>query len=759
MALISGTKLGPYEIQSLLGAGGMGEVYRAHDSLLGRDVALKVLPKEFVCDPDRLARFRREAQLLASLNHPNIATIHGLEDSGGSYCLVMELVPGQTLAERLATGALPVEEVLRICGQIAEALEAAHQKGITHRDIKPANIKVTPEGRVKVLDFGLAKAAPESQAEAGADARTLTAMTQAGVVLGTPAYMSPEQVRGELVDQRADIWAFGCVLYELLVGQQPFRGASFAEITACVLKTEPGWQALPARTPAKARDLLRHCLQKDPCKRLSDIADARRDIRSIEEVLRIPAAERPAEADRAIGSLAVLPFANASGDPQMEYLSDGLTESIILTLSQLPQLRVMSRSAVFRYKGRSDEAQDAGQTLGVGAVLTGKVLQRGETLLVSVELVDVENGWQRWGAQYRRKVEDIFAMEQDIAKEICEKLRLKLATGRQNLLARRYTENVAAYHLYLKGRFYWAKRTAEALHKGIQYFHQAIELDPTYALAYAGLAEGYVPLAIYCHLAPKDACPKAKAAARMALEIDPELSEARTVLGSTKDCYDWDLEGAEKDLRAAIELDPKYPRARQALAEHFTMTCRFAEAAAEAKRALELDPLALSLNAFMAMTYYFGRQYDEAIDQGCRTVEMDPSFFPGYFYLGLAYQLKGQFAEAAAALQQARVLSNNSTLMVACLGGVFAGWGREEEARNILRELEEMGRRKYVSQVFVAAIFAGLGEKDQALTCLEKAYADRCTWLLRCLVADGRLDSLRGEARFQDLIRRMAISQ
>jgi len=756
MALAPGTKLGPYEIVSPLGAGGMGEVYRAHDSRLGRDVAIKVLPREFVVDPDRLARFRGEARLLASLNHPNIATIHGLEDSGGSIRLVMELVLGQTLGERLGTGALPVEEALRICGQIAEALGAAHQRGITHRDIKPANIKVTPEGRVKVLDFGLAKAAPESQAEARAGAPTLTAMTQAGVILGTPAYMSPEQVRGELVDQRADIWAFGCVLYELLVGQQPFRGASVAEIIACVLKTEPGWQALPARTPAKARDLLRHCLQKEPSRRLSDIADARKDI---EEALRVPAAGRPADADRAIGSLAVLPFANASGDPQMEYLSDGLTESIILSLSQLPQLRVMSRSAVFRYKGRSDEAQDAGQTLGVETVLTGKVLQRGETLLVSVELVDVENGWQRWGAQYRRKVEDIFAMEQDIAKQICEKLRLKLATGKQNLLARSYTENVEAYHLYLKGRFYWGKRTEEALYKGIQYFQQAIELDPTYALAYAGLAEGYVPLAVYCHLAPRDACPKAKAAARMALEIDPELSEARTVLGEIRNCYDWDLEGAEKDLRAAIELDPKYPRARQALAENFTMTCRFVEAVAEARRALELDPLALSLNAFMAMTYYFGRQYDEAIEHGRGTVEMDPNFFPGYFYLGMAYQLKGKFPEAVSALQQARVLSNNSTLMMACLGGVFAGWGREGEARNILCELEDMGRRKYVSQVFVAAIFAGLGEKDQALTCLEKAYADRCTWLVRCLMADGRLDSLRGETRLQNLIRRMGVSR
>jgi serine/threonine protein kinase len=475
MPLTLGNRLGPYEILAPIGAGGMGEVYRARDTKLGRDVALKVLPEAFARDADRVARFEREAKVLASLNHPNIATIHGLEESGGSYYLVMELVPGQTLAERLAAGALPVEEVLRICIQITDALGAAHQKGIRHRDVKPANIKVTPEGWVKVLDFGLAKAANESQAEGDADAETLTEVTRPGVILGTPSYMSPEQVRGESIDRRVDIWAFGCVLFELLMGKRPFRGASVAEIIACVLKTEPEWQALPTRTPAKVRDLLRRCLQKDRDRRLSDIADARKDI---EEALLVPATGTPSEPDRVIGSLAVLPFANASSDPQMEYLSDGLTESIIFSLSHLPQLRVMSRSAVFKYKGRTEEAQVVGQALGVGAVLTGKVLQRGETLLVSAELVDVENGWQLWGAQYRRKVEDIFAMEEDIAKEISEKLRLKLAPEKQNLLARRYTDNVEAYHLYLKGRFYWAKRTEEGLYKGHSVFPPSHRIGP-----------------------------------------------------------------------------------------------------------------------------------------------------------------------------------------------------------------------------------------------------------------------------------------
>jgi serine/threonine protein kinase/Flp pilus assembly protein TadD len=752
-AVAAGTQLGQYRIEAPLGKGGMGEVYRAKDTKLGREVAIKVLPREFAYDPDRLARFCREAQVLASLNHPNIAAIYGLEDRA----LVMELVPGQTLAERLAVGAFPVEEALRICSQIAEALGVAHQKGITHRDIKPANIKVTPEGRVKILDFGLAKVAPESQFEARGDEEpTLTAMTHAGVLLGTPAYMSPEQTRGEHVDKHGDIWAFGCVLYELLVGRRPFPGRSTADIIASVLKTEPDWLALPAGTPPRVLDLLRSCLQKDSYRRLQDITDARAEI---ESALRAPWATTPPEPGRALRSLAVLPFGNASADPQMEYLSDGLTENIILSLSRLPQLRVMSRSAVFRYKGRSEEAQDAGQALGVEAVLTGKVLHRSETLLISAELVDVKNGWQLWGAQYRRKVEDIFAMEEDIAKEISEKLRLKLTPEKQNLLAKRYTENVEAYHLYLKGRFYWGKRTEEALKKAIQYFHQAIEVDPTYALAYAGLAEGYVPLGFYCHLPPKEAFPKARAAAHRALEIDPALSEARTVVAAIRTYYDWDLEGAEKEFRAAIDLNPNYPRARQGLADCLTTKRQLAEAAVEVRRALELDPLSLHMNAAVVMTYYFGRQYDQAIEHGRATVEMDPSFYPTRFYLALAYEQRGRLSDAASELQQAAILSNNSTLMMASLGRVLAVWGKEEEARNILRELAELAGRSYVSQVFVAAIFAGLEEKDQALACLDKAYEQRCSWLPRCLMTDPRLDSLRNETRFQNLICRMESPQ
>ena len=392
MAIRVGTRLGPYEVLALVGTGGMGEVYRAADRRLGREVAIKVLPESVREDPERLARLHREARLLASLNHPNIATIHSLEESERGFGLVMELVPGQSLAERLSAGPLPVDEALRVCGQIAEALDAAHQKGITHRDIKPANIKVTPHGVVKVLDFGLAKLAARDEAVAGL--LDTEAGTRDGVVLGTTPYMSPEQARGLTVDKQSDIWAFGCVLYEALVGRSAFCAETVSDTIAAILGRDPDWQALPDAAPASVRRLLRRCLEKDPGRRLRDIGDARIELHDA-----LPSAaigSSVASAGRA-QSLAVLPFVNASGDAEMEYLSDGLTESIILALSTLPHLRVMSRSAVFRQKERSDEPLAAGRALGVETVLTGKVLQRGDTLSISAELVDVEHGWHLWG--------------------------------------------------------------------------------------------------------------------------------------------------------------------------------------------------------------------------------------------------------------------------------------------------------------------------------------------------------------------------
>jgi serine/threonine protein kinase/Flp pilus assembly protein TadD len=725
----------------------MGEVYTARDLHLDRDVAIKVLPEGLAHDHSRLERFRREAQLLAALNHPNIATIHGLEESDGALFLVMELVLGHTLAERVHGGRrLPLDEALNICSQLAQALNAAHQRGITHRDVKPANVKVTPEGRVKILDFGLAKSLVEN--DTADRTPTMTAMTAPGIVLGTPAYMSPEQVRGEPAGTQADIWAFGCVLYELLSGRAPFAASTFAEIIAAVLMSQPDWHALPADTPRSVRNLLRRCLDKEAHRRVQEIRDAHA---IIERARQGRSTEVAPPRDRSVTSLAVLPFVNGSGDPQMDYLSDGLTESIILSLSQLPQLRVTAQSSVFRYRGQSDRAIEIGRELGVTAVLTGKVQQRAQTLRISVELADVEDGWQIWGAQYRRKADDIFDAEESITREISENLRLKLSREHSQILARRYTENVEAYHLYLKGRFYWGKRTQEGLTKSLEYFRQAIESDPTYALAYGGLAEGYLPQGYYCHLPPTEAFPRARAAAERALEIDPGLSEARTVIAMVKS-YEWDSVGAEADARAAIEQSSRYPRAYQALAECLTMQGRFGEAVVAIKEGLDLDPLSLYMNAAVVMTYYFTQQFEAAVTHGQVAIEMDRTFYPLHFYLGLAYQQNGQLSNAVTELEDARRLSANSTLMMATLGGALAAADRGRDARGVLRELDDVGTRRYVPQVFVAAIHAALGETDRALSCLERARKDRCCWLLRCLRFDARFDGLREEPRFKALL-------
>jgi eukaryotic-like serine/threonine-protein kinase len=734
-----------YEVLSLIGAGGMGVVYRARDTRLSRYVALKVLPEEFSGNREHIIRSEREARLLASLNHPNIAAIYDMKDLEGDRCLVLEYVEGETLAERLRSGRFPLAEALEIARQIGQALNAAHGAGIIHRDIKPANIKVTPEGRVKVLDFGLAKSLTAEQLGIiSSDAPTLVTQTLAPVILGTPGYMSPEQLRGGTIDKRTDVWAFGCVLYELLTGRQTFPGNNLPEIIASVLKSDPDWSALPQETPPHVRQLVTRCLEKDPAQRLQNVTDVR--------------PEMQAESRQATRSLAVLPFVNAAANPEMDYLSDGLTESIILSLSKLSELQVMSRTAVFRYKGRSEEAQSVGKELGVQAVLTGRVLQRGEALLITTELVDVENGWQLWGDQYRRRSADIFEVEEEIAREISEKLRLTLTPEKKHLRTKRYTENVAAYHLYLRGRFHWGKRTAEGLHRGIEYFRQAIENDPTYALAYAGLAEGYVPLGVYCHVAPKDAFPKAKAAAQKALEIDPELSEAKAVLSAVRAFFEWDLSGGEKEARAAIELDPNYPRARQTLSECLVTRGAFSEAVLEIKRALDLDPLSLHMNAAVTMILYLARLLDEAIDHGRRTLEIDTNFFPSYWYLGLAYVAKGQYAEAVDSLRQATVLSSNSTLMLANLGRAFGFWGKEKEARNVLRELDEVRSHKYISQVSLAGIYTALGETDRAFTCLERAYEDRCYWLMRSVANDPLFDRLRGIPQFENLAQRLGLS-
>src|SRR3989441_8791985 len=507
MAIAVGHQLGSHEITALIGRGGMGEVYRARDTKLKRDVAIKILPDEFSRDADRVSRFQREAEVLASLNHPNIAAIYDFQEANGSRYLVLELVEGETLSDRIARGPIPVEEALDIAKNICEALEAAHEKRIIHRDLKPANVKITPDGKVKVLDFGLAKMHEAQSATDFSNSPTLLTGSTPGVILGTAAYMSPEQARGRTVDKRTDVWAFGCVLYELLTGKQVFQGETLTDTIAAVLDRQPNWQALPLSTPAKIRDLLRRLLEKDPQRRLRGLGDAGIEI---EEALRLPAKSRPdrereaywvADASvaaapwrrraglriasvalmilltaaallywfggrgEAIDSLAILPFVNDSGDPNTEYLSDGITESLINNLAQLPNLKIKSRDSVFRYKGRETDAQTVGLELIVRAILKATITQRGDSLAISAELIDARDNTHIWGQQYNRKLADIFGLQEAIAREITTALRLRLTGVDEKRLAKSYTANPEAYQDYLRGRYWWNKRNQQGFNR------------------------------------------------------------------------------------------------------------------------------------------------------------------------------------------------------------------------------------------------------------------------------------------------------
>jgi len=756
----------------------MGEVYLAEDSRLGRKVALKVLPAGLVGDEEARRRFSQEARAASALNHPHIITIYDIGHDGVRDFIATEFVDGETLRSKLRAAPLGIEESLEITIQVATALEAAHRNGIIHRDIKPENLMIRNDGLVKVLDFGLAKLSESTDREPiDEEAATLILIkTTPGLVLGTVSYMSPEQARGKEVDGRTDIFSLGVVMHEMLVGRLPFAGETMTDVLAAILQTEPALpSSLNPKVPAELDRIARKSLAKDREQRYSSATDLLDDLRylqkhlaqetQVERVsdikLRISGSAQTQDVISTsrvgIKSLAILPFTNSDRDPEMEYLSDGLTESILFGLSHLPEIQVLSRSAVFRHKGSEEDSITIGRTLGVGAVVTGRVRQRGRTLLISAELIDIESGWQLWGAQYRRAVEDIYNIEDEIANEISQKLRLKLSPERQLVLDKRRTANNEAYHLYLKGRHHWGKRTEESLYKSLELFRQAVEAEPLYALAYAGIAEGYIPLAFYCYLPPHDAAPKAKAAAEKALEIEPELPEALAVLGSMRAAYDWDLPGAETLLRKAVTIDPRYPRARQSLAECLTIAGRFDEANKEIEEAFEIDPLSLHVNAAIVMDNYFARHFDEAIKRGQKALELDSNFFPTRFFTGLAYQATDRLDEAVAEFRQARVLSSGNTLMTATLAAALAASGKEHETNELLAELDGIGRNRYVPQTAVAAANVARRDVDQALTRLERAFEDRCFWVPYALTSDARFDEVRAEARFQHLAQRFAL--
>jgi serine/threonine protein kinase/Tfp pilus assembly protein PilF len=777
-----GQTISHYRILEQIGAGGMGIVFKAHDSRLDRAVALKFLPERLARQPQALERFRREARAASALNHPAICTIYDIGEQDGRAFIAMEFLDGETLRTHIHGEPLALDELLKLGIQIAEALDAAHAQGIIHRDVKPANIFVTKHDQAKVLDFGLAKHMPTGIASAGAEIGDDSSDTTSivGIISGTPSYMSPEQIRGDNLDLRSDIFSFGLVLYEMATGRQAFSGGTGGVIIEAVLTRSP----VPARSvnpdiPPAFEEILNKALDKDRDQRYQRAADIRADLQRLQrgtesDSLSAPSGlhptgefrarntspqtgtVRPVRVSKIIDSLAVLPFENSSRDPEHEYLSDGIAASLINILATVPKLRVMAQSTMFRYKGRAMDPLAVGHELNVRAVLTGRLIQSGGSLRIGSELVDVVTGSQLWGAQYDRKPGDIFAIQDEISSEISEKLRLKLTRADKKRLTKRQTHDDEAYRLYLRGRYHWDQWTEDGFYKAIDYFQQAVEKDSAYALAHAGIADSYVLLGWNGYLPPKNAFPKAKVAAMAALRLDPDLGEAHNSLAAVVWLHDWKWREAQTEFNRSLALNPVYPTANWWYGEYLMTMGRHEEALATVKKSQELDPLSLIISVSIGWSLYMARRYDAAVEQLRRTIHLDPNYPVTYWILGLALRKMGRYDQAITEGEKGVSLSGGSSLMRAALAQSFGAAGKKEAAIQIHDEMVKLAKQSYVASYFFAGIYVGLGEGDRAIEYLEKSYEERSHWLIY-LHLDPGMDALRSDPRFQDLLQRVGL--
>ena len=815
------SQFGRYEIRSLLGVGGMGEVYLAYDSKLRRQVAIKLLPPELTQDKDRLARFEREAYAASSLNHPNIMTIYEIGEEGRTHFIASEYIEGESLRQRMRF-ALELRETLGVISQIADALSVAHEAGIVHRDVKPENVMVRRDGYVKVLDFGLAKLAHESapppvENNDEAPTRVARVNTQPGMVMGTASYMSPEQSRGLDVDSRSDIWSLGVVLYELVAGKLPFEGSTTTDVLAMILHREPPSLLLyRSSLPAELERIVEKALAKDRDARYQTAKDFSVDLKRLKQHLEVeselersvtPEAGTRSNAgvmptnpstvvhtvssaeyvvgeikrhklaalaaavvvlvglvtvayfgyfgrrSTAITSVAVLPFANLSGDPNMEYLSDGLSESLINSLSQLPSLKVIARSSTFKYKGKEVDPQEVAKALGVQAIVTGRVMQRGDQLQVSAEMVNASDKTQMWGEQFTRKVTDTLAVQTEISQQIAEKLRSRLTVVEEQQLVKDAKVNPQVYELFLKGRYFGNKTTRESANKALEYFNQAIAIDNKYAPAYAELARMYRWLGRNSYMDPKESAPKAETAVRKALELDDRLAEAHFVLATLK-VDSWDWVSGEQECKRAIELNPNLARAHSVFGSFLSGMGRHEQAIAEFRRARELDPIGLGPSTALGGAFYYARQYSEAIEQLKHALEMDQGNTFAHVTIGYTYDAMGQYTDAISEYQKSLAQDPEDTSTECYLAYAFAKAGKRDEAEKIRKQLEST--KLYVSPTELATVYMGLGEKEQALSLLERAYAQR-DLQLGYLGVDPHFDSLRSEPRFQELIRKVGL--
>ncbi len=759
----------------------MGEVYRAHDVRLDRDVAIKVLAEKLLNEPEAILRFEREAKAVASLSHPNILAIHDFDRDKEVYFIASELLEGETLRNRIVKSPLQWRKTIEIGIAIAEGLAAAHSKGVIHRDLKPENIFITSDGHVKILDFGLAAIKqPEPVTESSVSTESHETDEK---ILGTVGYMSPEQIRGGEVDGRSDLFSLGCILYEMLMRRTPFRRETIFETVAAVLKEEPPDLAdTGLRIPPDLQRLVHHCLEKNPHERAQSAHDVAFELRTIltKETAGLSSTldQRPSRLSlwisgilisvvfasilylfihrsESIRSIAVLPFYDAKGNPNSEYLSDGITESIINDLAQIPGLRVMARSTVFRFKGHEADPAKIGRELKVDTVLTGILEQRDNQVVIRTELVNVTDGSRIWGEDYAGSFAQMLPLQEDISKKIIQKLRVRLSRDQEQRFTRSHQENTEAYHLYLKGRYSWNKRTPQGLKDGIEYFEQAIEKDPTYALAYAGLADSYALLGNYGVLAQDEALRRAQGAATKALEIDEELPEAHTSLAYIY-FHNWQWSNAENEFKRAIELKPGYSTAHHWYANLLQITNRQNEGVSELKTAENLDPLSVMINVTLGVHLYAARQYDPAIEQLQKTLELQPNFVFTHSSLGQVYGQKGIREKAMEELQTAVKLSEGAVDCQADLAYFYAISGRQNDAKKILDDLKTRQKPESISPVYIALVYTGLGDRDQAIQWLQKGYAERSD-AITFIKVEPRFDSLRQDARFQQLLRQMGL--
>jgi serine/threonine-protein kinase len=794
MSIPSGKILAHYEIVSPLGAGGMGEVYLARDTQLDRLAALKFLPHEISNDPQRLRRFTQEAKAASALNHPNIAHIYELGEADGTRFIAMEYVEGKPLDQKINHSPLRSAEILQIAPQIADALSEAHSKGIIHRDIKASNIVLTNRGQVKVLDFGLAKVVAD---DASPDPDVSTQLkTTPGIVIGTVPYMSPEQALGENIDHRSDIFSLGIVLYEMATGRLPFSGRTVTETLGRITHDQPeAVSRYNYEVPAELERIIRKCLEKDPARRYQatselvvDLENLKRDCQATGPANTSLAPRKPKKRlflvggalllgllgvglflvlrngsknnDRqTIQTIAVLPFVNSSGDQSSEYLSDGMTESIINSLSQLPRLRVMARATVFRYKGKEIDPGSIGRELKVDAVLTGRVLQQADNLVVQADLVNVSDGSELWGEHYTRKAVDVFAIQDEIAKQITDRLRLRLSGAEERLVTKHYTENAEAYDLYLKGRYFVQKGTEESCDKAIEYYRQAIDRDPNYALAYVGMASAYDTLGgVLGFRAPSATYPKGKEFLTKAVALDETLAEVHAVLASYTLNYDWDWPAAERQYKRAIELNPNDSAAHRSYGTYLEALGRFDEAISERQLAQKLDPLSPFTVADVGYPYYYARKYDEAIAWYRKGLELDPKLSWCHLWIGQAYVQKGMFKEALNEINQAVQLSAGDIRTKATLGHAYAVAGQREDALKVLRDLQMLSKERYVSPYYFALISAGLGDNQQTVAWLQKAQEERQPYLVLMNV-EPVFDRLHSDPGFMAIERSVGLQQ